>query len=209
MALVTFPEINAEERMFYRCLMQFRQSPVFQALLSAFASEVQALLDAAHDVLSLRQIDLAEGEQLNALGRIVGQPRIGNFVTTFWFTADSAVAQEIVDVAPAFVEGGYITDGNNLPDAAYRTLIKAKIYRNFIRYGSYLEIQEYFLQAFGATVSAVRVDPMVIQFQCAAGTPDYVKSILDDFRTTPFFDSASPGGYPATVSVDSVIDTPP
>lgn len=208
MSTVIFPEMNAEERMFYRCLMQFRQSPVFQALLSAFASEIQALLDAINQVLSLRQIDLAEGEQLDTLGRIVGQPRIGNFIATSWFTPDSAVAGELVDVAPAFYEGGYITNGNSLPDAAYRTLIKAKIYRNFIKYGSYTEIQNYFMLAFGVTISAVRVNPMVVQFQCAAGTPDYVKSIIDNFNTTPFFDSASVGGYPATVSVDSVITTP-
>lgn len=53
------------------------QSPVLEAILKSYLPQIQAIEDAAMDVLNLRWPDTAEGEQLNVLGRIVGEQRQG------------------------------------------------------------------------------------------------------------------------------------
>lgn len=55
---------------------QFRK-PRIQAVLSAFASPVQALEDALQALLTERAIDTAIGQQLDDIGAKVGQPRDG------------------------------------------------------------------------------------------------------------------------------------
>jgi hypothetical protein len=54
----------------------YKGKPRLEALLSSELKQIQALEDAAWDVLIQRLIDNATGVQLDKLGRIVGQPRV-------------------------------------------------------------------------------------------------------------------------------------
>lgn len=54
-------------------LLQYRDKPRLAALISSFLRRVQELEDADFDVLIKRLLDNATGEQLNVIGRIVGQ----------------------------------------------------------------------------------------------------------------------------------------
>lgn len=56
-------------------LEQYRHKVRIPAWLTVYLDEVQALEDAAYDVLLKRIFDNASGAQLDALGRIVGEPR--------------------------------------------------------------------------------------------------------------------------------------
>lgn len=56
---------------------QFKGQPRLQALLSALLNQVQSLEDATWDLLMNRWLDTAVGAQLDALGKIVGEPRNG------------------------------------------------------------------------------------------------------------------------------------
>ncbi len=64
-------------------LEQYKNKPRLEALLRAYVSEVQAFEDAAWDVLILRLIDNASAEQLNVIGRIVGESR-GNHIDALY-----------------------------------------------------------------------------------------------------------------------------
>lgn len=71
------PEVvDSMERAFSRMLLVFRNnSPILIDVLQAFISEVQELQDAINDVIRLRGPADAFGEQLDGIGRIVGQKR--------------------------------------------------------------------------------------------------------------------------------------
>lgn len=59
-----------------RLAYQYRK-PKIEALVRSFMGPVQVLEDVAWDMLTLRFVDTAEGAQLDLLGKIVGQPRLG------------------------------------------------------------------------------------------------------------------------------------
>ncbi len=63
------------ERGLAHLIDQFKGKPRLEAWISSYLEEVQELSDAAWEVLVLRLIDQATGEQLTVLGRLVGQPR--------------------------------------------------------------------------------------------------------------------------------------
>lgn len=60
-------------------LSQYQGKPRIAALLSSYLRRVQELEDAIWDVLVKRLIDTATGEQLNMIGRIVGQINEGGW----------------------------------------------------------------------------------------------------------------------------------
>lgn len=133
-----------------RLLWQFRNSPNICEYLTALFTEVQLLFDAAIDVLDKRQLAKAAGEQLNVIGRIVGQDRtvIGAGEALFGF-ADDALAYgfaELVDGVPKgggrFLELGEPESGTRLlTDYEYRQFIVAKILRNHMETASACELQ--------------------------------------------------------------------
>jgi hypothetical protein len=53
------------------------------AVYAALSKQVQAIEDALWDLLTLRAIDLASGAQLDNLGRIVGESRLGHDDPTY------------------------------------------------------------------------------------------------------------------------------
>lgn len=59
-------------------ITQWQEKPRLEALIAAFLEEVQALEDGVWQIFASRFLDDAEGSQLEAIGRLVGQPRIGD-----------------------------------------------------------------------------------------------------------------------------------
>lgn len=133
-----------------RLLWQFRNSPNICEYLTALFTEVQLLFDTAIDVLDKRQLAKAAGEQLNVIGRIVGQDRvvIGAGEALFGF-ADDATAygfSELIGGVPTgggrFLELGEPETGTRqLTDYEYRQFIVAKILRNHMQVASACELQ--------------------------------------------------------------------
>lgn len=64
-------------------LSQYQDKPRLAALLSSYVRRCQELEDATWDVLTLRLIDDAADEQLDAIGRLVGEVRDGKDDATF------------------------------------------------------------------------------------------------------------------------------
>jgi hypothetical protein len=58
-------------------LEQYKNKPRLAAWIASYVGEVQALEDAAYDVIIKRLVDVAVGAQLDTIGRIVAQPRSG------------------------------------------------------------------------------------------------------------------------------------
>lgn len=58
-------------------LDQYKEKPRLEAWMRSFLDEVQELEDATFEVLESRDVDNAEDAQLELLGRVVGQVRVG------------------------------------------------------------------------------------------------------------------------------------
>ncbi len=75
MAKVPDKITNHHARALARLAEQFKNKPALAALLGVFDYQVQLLENAFYDVMIFRRLSEAEGEQLDVIGRIVGQDR--------------------------------------------------------------------------------------------------------------------------------------
>lgn len=140
MAVNEFQEINYLDIARTRTTEQFKleNAPVFDRYLQLLTVEMQTLQKTFQDLMQLRSLDTATGEQLDVIGRIVGQDRV----------LLSADLYEFFGFQGALKAGSYgnVTDptigakwwslgkplGGNvqLDDDTYRTFIRAKILKN-------------------------------------------------------------------------------
>lgn len=58
-------------------LSQYRARPIFELWLVSYLRQVQCLEDAAYDVILSRFVDRAKNAQLDLIGKLVGEPRLG------------------------------------------------------------------------------------------------------------------------------------
>ena len=195
---------NSIERAIQRILIQFRKSPVLIDLLAAFVNEVQVLLDATIQVIKMRGPANAAGEQLDGIGRIVGQLRtVINFDTIAWFIPDRLYQGS--DQAPAWVKNAPLANNVEADDAWFRQLIEAKVSRNFIRWASVPEIQQFCQYAFGIDVSIRRIDHMTIQIIIPDDTGLNTMNAMNQFVSNDLAESTYLLPFAAGVYVSSVL----
>lgn len=116
---------------------QYRSSGRLNALLLAPLNQADAIEDVAQQLRDRLHIDLAEGENLDVIGRVVVQPRPfapedPEDVFTFENPLDiglgfSGIGRD--DVGGRWIGLG-IVEGDLLDDIRYRRLLRAKIIRN-------------------------------------------------------------------------------
>lgn len=138
MALNTFYENDFKAEALARITEQFKDKPVFQKYLFLLLAGSTEALTVVKDLMQLRSLDTAVGEQLDVLGRIVGQDRVLVGADTFkYFGFDGATEASTYGSSYNDAIGGYWYSygkplGGNiqLNDAQYRLFIKAKIKKN-------------------------------------------------------------------------------
>jgi len=201
------PTIDLAERATERTLLQFRNSSVFLDVLQAFIQEVRFLQNAIIGVINQRGIADAFGENLNAIGRIVGQGRtIFNYSQIAWFTPDTSLLG--CDQAPAWVEGAYTAGQYIADDVWYRELISAKIFRNFSRYGSVPEILQVIKQALNFDVSFYRTGPMEAQLIVNQHTPQWIINFILGMVNDTHIEGVPFSPFPATLHVFDILYAP-
>lgn len=125
---------TARERVTY----QFTDKLVFDKYLQLLIKGQIELQEVLKELMQLRSIDTAEGEQLNVIGRIVGQPRelLEADLYEYFGLQGATNAQSFgelgnVSIGGLFYNYGTPLGGNVLlDDATYRKFIKAKIFKN-------------------------------------------------------------------------------
>lgn len=124
-----------------RLAYQYRESVNLQAVIDLFVGEVVLLRDAIVSLEDVRSIDLAEGDGLDVIGEILGQPReLWGIVALDFFALHNGTGGT---AAEGFGDLTDATDGlrfrsvneaeaanRDLGDAEYRKLLKAKVIRN-------------------------------------------------------------------------------
>lgn len=128
----------------------FRNSPVMLEFRQALVKQSQELYDANISTLSLRTIEDSASYQLDVIGEIVGQPREPFGAESQWLTLDDNGT--VTDESLIWLEGEPL--GNlQADDNQYKVLIRAKIFKNHVKYGSIPEIIEFVRLVFGELIS--------------------------------------------------------
>ena len=138
MASPPFVVIDYTEEARTRVTEQFKNKEVFDNYVQILTKGQIDLENTFKDLLQLRDIDTATGEQLNIIGRIVGQDRelIAADLYDFFGMIGALNAFPMGDfndpsIGGIFYSYGIDLGGNvELDDETYRTFIKAKIYKN-------------------------------------------------------------------------------
>lgn len=93
-------------------ITQYQELPRLRSLLGALLDEVQVVEDVAWDVILGRLVDDAEGAQLDTIGRIVGQPRIGDdeefrlyIKARITINGSDGTGDDVMQVAEVLLEG--------------------------------------------------------------------------------------------------------
>lgn len=137
-------KIDYTEQAHSRLAEQFKDSERLKAFIKAITEQLKEVQDAYFDLLDKRHLDVAEGAQLDVIGRIVGQDRILLNADIFrFFTITDANApvddpelgfgdENEPEIGGIFRSEGQPTSGNiKLDDKTYRQFIRAKIIKNF------------------------------------------------------------------------------
>jgi hypothetical protein len=198
------PEVDLPERAVSRLLLQFRKSPLMIDLLQALISEIIALQTAFVEMINERGPAEATGENLNAIGRIVGQGReIFDYADLPWFTSD--LQGYSVDEAPSWVAGAYLDGVYYADDTWFRRLIFARVARNFVRYGSVTEILDVIKKSTGYDVSFQKVGPMEVNLVVGPEVPQWAITFILRMGDNSFVDNTAFIPYPATLRIVAVI----
>jgi len=74
---------NRLEQALAKILTQFKGLPVMEGVIASYMEQIQELENVFIDLLLLRTLDNAEGAQLDGIGDIVGEPRLGRNDTDY------------------------------------------------------------------------------------------------------------------------------
>ena len=189
---VIFEKLDLLTRMQSRILMQFKGSPVFQAVLACFAAQKQEIADMFTGIMQSFVPYNATGVQQDALGRIVGSSR-GIAEIGAWFTPDNP-NYGFTDSKgpPVWVTNAKLTGTYTRNVTDYRNALVAKVFRNFVQVGSITDIQGFIRDMFGIESSVQitggnqikiivpnQTSPQIISFLEASFSNDQVDNIYN------------------------------
>jgi hypothetical protein len=120
---------------------QFKNKPVFDAYLKLAFDALNGVQAVYKDLMQLRSIETATGNQLDLIGEIIGQPRtLVNYNAFPYFGFDGATAAETFGTISDSTIGGVFRSVNqeegsssSVDDETYRFLIKCRIIANTTR----------------------------------------------------------------------------
>lgn len=196
--------VNLREISEGRILSQYSQSDLFKKLLGAITEEVQELLNAIVDLMEYRTISMAEGKQLDAIGRIVGRQRTTyNYDEDYWFTTDTE------GLGPEnghwWVSGSQQAVLTEMDDITYRKWIWMTIQQNHNLFSSKPEIVNAIFEGLGEKIG-IQLDGMTVGKILAQKTISLTNySILDYHRNTSLTDNDYPFAYPAATSISEKV----
>ncbi len=191
-----------------RLLAQDQASPVFKAFVNALISAgPQWAYDEILKQQEANSLYMAESGNLDAIGRIVGQPRtVYRYDESRWFFSDRP--GQGGDQAFAWVINAPVGGDSIAGDAEYRRLILVRILCNFTRFASLPELAYLAEFATGETVSWQRAGPMIVDILVRTGLARWKLDYLTRCSTTAEADDVFLFPYPAILNLASVIFVP-
>lgn len=191
-----------------RTLSQFKASPVFKQFIAALVKNgPQWAYDEIIKQQEANTLYEAEGFNLEAIGRIVGQPRTPyQYDESSWFFSDRP--GQGADQASAWVIGASFASNTPANDMQYRQMILARIVCNMTRFASMPELEYLARFTTGENVSWRRVGPMECEIIVRGGISRTHLDVLTKFTTTTECDDIPMIPYPATLNLSAVTFLP-
>lgn len=197
--------LDLQARAYSRVMQQFKRSKLLLAVMGAINTEVQTLYDAITTVQYSFYPDTAVGAQQDVLGRILGIVRKSGYrYEDIDFLTEDADIIDFEDGTDFLLDTGFTPNSYDLSDYDYRKALMGKAHRNFCKYSSVNEVQDYFKLVFSLVVNPVLVGPMEVELQVPVGTPDALKALLAMTKATSSSDLAYYAPLSATLSVTVV-----
>jgi hypothetical protein len=191
-----------------RMLSQFWASPVMKDFVAALIKNGPEW--AYREIVKQQEANtlyMAEGENLDAIGRIVGQPRVPyQYDDSMWFTPDRP--GQGFDQAPFWVQNAPMAGNEPATDPEYRQMILARIVCNFNRFSSLPEMAYEVEFATGRKVSWRRVGPMECEIIVQGNISRSHLDVLTRKKTTTECDDIYWVPYPATLNLTRVLFLP-
>jgi len=192
------------EQALARMLSQHYDKCVLRQFVAAIMQEVQALYDAIIDLQEKRTLHEAAAENLNALGRIVGEPRAPyQYDESRWLFADRD--QQRPDRAVAWCLHAPFAIYIPVGDDQYRMNILARIVKNHTLVASIPEIEHLTALVTETMISYERTGPMTVQALVPSTISATAWNILTQARTDLRADDIFTFPYPATLWFDGTV----
>jgi hypothetical protein len=191
-----------------RLLSQHWTAPVLKQFVAALIrTGPQETYDRIIRTQEAQTIYLAEGVDLEAIGRIVGQPRTPyRYDDSRWFFWDRA--GQGFEQQPWWVEGAPTSGNEPAGDPEYRQMILARIACNLNRHSSSPEMAYLADFSTGEKVSWRRTGPMECEILVSADISRSHLEVMTKAKTTPEADDIFMLPYPATLKLSRVAFIP-
>lgn len=190
-----------------RMLSQHYNKCVLRQFVAAFIRQCQELYDACIDMQRLRIPYNAEGENLDALGRIVGEDRTPwMYDESGWMFFDRQ--GQGWDQVPVWVRGGPLGTSAYVDDIQYRTNIIIKAIKNHTLTSSIPEITELIRLIFGIYVAFDKLGPNQVQIIVSSNISMQQLILLTYSWDNTRVDHAWYMNYPVTLDISKVMFAP-
>jgi hypothetical protein len=191
-----------------RMLSQFWASPVMKSFVAALIhAGPEATYRKIVETMEAQTLYMAQGEDLEAIGRIVGQSRIPyQYDDSTWFFFDRP--GQGFDQSPWWVEGAPLTSNAPAEDPQYRRMILARIACNFCRFSSVPEMAYLAEFVTGQKVSWRRAGPMEAEIMVSGNISRSSLDVLTKTATTTECDDIYMVPYMATLNLTRIVFLP-
>lgn len=194
---------NLKEISETRLLSQNINGRLLKLFMGIITSEIQELLDAIVDLMEYRTIQEAQGPQLDALGRIVGQKRLSyNYDENYWFSPDKTDVQPDIGHWWSYPAEQAIIE--SMDDDTYRQWIWLKVLENHNKFSAKEEVENIIAEGINEEVGIVRTGSMVGKIYCKDGISLTNYNLLDYHKNNLQVDNQFVFPYSATTSISSV-----
>lgn len=191
-----------------RLLGQFRSSCVLRQFTAALLDEVLELHEAAIDLMEQRTLYAAAGENLDALGRIVGEPRSPyQYDESKWMFADRL--PQSPDRSGAWLDGVAFESFIPVRDPEYKLNILARIMKNHALTASAAELAEIGPALTGYDISFEKTGPNQVRLLVPSDISGTALALYQRAASDGLADKQYAMPYPATLEIaDVVVFTP-
>lgn len=187
-----------------RMLSQHYGKCLLRRFVAAVMTEVQELYEAVLDMQEKRTLYEADGENLNALGRIVGEPRAPyQYDESRYLFADRT--HQRPDSSFVWCVGAPFAAYIPVDDEQYRVNMLARILKNHTLVGSVPELERVTRMLTDTYVSYEKTGPMQVTLVVPATISATAYRILTRAQTDQRADDAFMLPYPATLWFSGVV----
>lgn len=170
-------------------LSQFRyDDDVLNGFTGSIAIQAYELFYQTLQTLNDRDLENARDYNLEVIGKWVGESRsFGFFKKINYFAPDTIYTP---DSAPAFVVGGRQFGAGDVDDETFRRNIKARIFKNHVKYGSIPEIINFAKIALDTDISLRNRGAFDWDLLISSDTDAAIVEALQSKETTNFYDES-------------------